>query len=80
MRYFFHVLDNGDRIPDEIGVLLADDAAARTEAARFLADLAREMIPEDGGRSCDVEIVDEAGRRVAAIGFLLRDDPGVEGP
>lgn len=79
MRYFFHVLDDGDRIPDEVGVLLVDDDAARGEAARFLAELAREMIPEDGGRSCDVEVVDEAGKKVATIGFSLRDDLGAAG-
>lgn len=79
MRYFFHVLDNGARSPDEVGVLLADDASARIEAARFLADLAREMIQQESGRTCDVEIVDERGRKVAAIGFSLRDGPETKG-
>lgn len=77
MRYFFHVFDNGDRIADEVGVLLADDATARAEAARFLTDLAREMIAKAGVRSCDVEVLDEAGRKVATLGFSLRQDPGV---
>lgn len=79
MRYFFHVLDNGARSPDEVGVLLADDATARVEAARFLADLAREMIQQESGRTCDVEIVDERGRKVAAIGFSLHEGPETKG-
>ena len=79
MRYFFHVLDNGARSPDEVGVLLADDASARIEAARFLADLAREMIQQESGRTCDVEIVDVRGRQIAAIGFSLREGPETMG-
>lgn len=77
MRYFFHVVDNGHRSRDEVGVPLSDDAAAKAEATRFLVDLAREMIPEDGGRRCGVEVVDEHGRMVTAIGFSLDEGPGV---
>lgn len=77
MRYFFHVRDNGARTPDEIGVELEDDAAARAEAARFLGELAMAVIPEDGGRRCGVEVVDARGRAVTAIGFSLDEGPDV---
>lgn len=80
MRYYFHIIDNDERKPDEVGLPLASDDAARAEAARFLADLAREMISEEGRRRCDVEVVDEDGRQVTAIGFWLREGPDRPSP
>jgi hypothetical protein len=43
-QYFFDVIADGKLIPDEEGMKLPDLAAARQEAHRSLADLAREVV------------------------------------
>jgi hypothetical protein len=43
-QYFFDVIADGDLIPDEEGTNLANIDAARREAHRSLADLARDVI------------------------------------
>ena len=43
-QYFVDVIADGKLIPDEEGMNLPDIAAARREAHRSLADLAREVI------------------------------------
>ena len=51
-RYFFDVILNGSREPDEEGVELKDDNAAREEALK----VASEFASEPDGREKDVEI------------------------
>jgi hypothetical protein len=43
-RYYFDVITEREMIPDEEGMILANMDAARREASRSLADLAREII------------------------------------
>ena len=58
-RYFFDVILNGSREPDEEGVELKDDNAAREEALK----VASEFASEPDGREKDVEIsVRRAGK------------------
>jgi hypothetical protein len=73
MRYFFHTLENGKGIQDEDGFEFANDDAAKTEAAQFLANIAADVIPDDGDRSFAVEVTDESGAVIAAIGFDLHE-------
>ena len=54
-RYFFDISDNGETAADEIGMELSGLQAAEIEAANSLADLARNMAPDD--QRHDVEIV-----------------------
>jgi hypothetical protein len=47
-RYFFDVMAAGNLIPDEEGMILPNMEAARREASRSLADLARDAVRNDG--------------------------------
>ena len=44
-RYYFDIRDNGALATDEEGLVLVDLRAAEVEAARSLADMARDMPP-----------------------------------
>jgi len=47
-RYFFNVMAAGNLIHDEEGMILPNVEAARREASRSLADLARDAVRNDG--------------------------------
>ena len=43
-RYFFDIIAHGELAPDEEGMILPNMEAARREASRSLADLARDTV------------------------------------
>jgi hypothetical protein len=43
-RYFFDIIANDELAPDEEGMILPNMEAARREASRSLADLARDTV------------------------------------
>ena len=47
-RYYFDIHDGDEPHTDMVGADLADDQAAREEATRTIADLAKEYLPHDG--------------------------------
>jgi hypothetical protein len=47
-RYYFDIHDGNEPHTDMEGAELADDKAAREEATRTIADLAKEYLPHDG--------------------------------
>jgi hypothetical protein len=55
-RYFFDVLANGKLAPDEEGMILPNIDAARTEASRALADLARDTLRSEGSPRIGIEV------------------------
>ncbi len=57
--YFFHTRDNDTFIEDDIGVDLPDLEAVKTQAALSLAELARDVLPENFRRDLVVEVHDE---------------------
>jgi hypothetical protein len=66
-RYFFHTSD-GTREYDDVGVDLADDAAARREAARFGGGLLQDnpdIVQNEHGLR--INVVDEGGSLKFAI-------------
>lgn len=72
-RYYFHTSD-GSREYDDVGVELADDAAARREAVRFLGSLLQDdpdMIENEHGLR--VNVVDGAGRVKFVIAVTALD-------
>jgi hypothetical protein len=73
-RYFFDTMDSGTFISDESGIELPSIQAARAEAARSLADIARDMSPDDR-REVVVEVSDEEGCPLfrAALYFEIED-------
>jgi hypothetical protein len=60
MRYFFHVLEAGDRVEDEEGTVLPDPETAIAQAAAVARQLA-----QDGGAGCLVQLTDESGKEIA---------------
>ena len=72
-RYFFDTMDSGRLICDESGIEPSIQAA-RAEAARSLADIARDM-PADDCREVVVEVSDDEGCPLlrAALYFEIED-------
>lgn len=70
-RYFFHLVENDQRIVDEIGVDLPNADAALQEAELGARDiLAEEMLKGDkvGGIRI-IEVADESGLTLATVSF-----------
>ena len=69
-RYFFHIHNDRDTI-DEEGIELPDGDAARERGQHEARNLAAESIKTEGHLVLDhrIEIVDEAGGKVATIRF-----------
>ena len=63
-RYHFDSHDGVRFTTDETGVELDGINAARQEAARRLAELAQEILPDDDRREAVIEVKDETGQRV----------------
>jgi hypothetical protein len=59
-RYYFDTRDNERFISDDYGLELSGDDAARDEAARGLADLAKDVLPGSLRRQLSIEVRDEA--------------------
>ena len=81
-RYFFDTRDNEQFIPDEDGLELSGDEAARGEASSALATMARDVLPAAGRRSLSVVVRDEAKRPVlvAKLIFDVASLRGYEAP
>jgi len=65
--YFFDTRDNDEFVEDSSGVELPDLEAVKVEAARSLAELAREVLPGSLKRELAVEVRDEQGPLLRAL-------------
>ena len=65
--YFFDTRDDDKFIEDDVGVELPDLAAVKIEAAKFLAELARDVIPGSLKRTLTVEARDGQGPVLKAV-------------
>jgi hypothetical protein len=72
-RFYFDTSDDERLIVDEDGIELSGVQAARDEATRALADLAKDILPRATRREIAVIVKDEAGKRLlrAALAFEL---------
>jgi Domain of unknown function (DUF6894) len=70
-RYFFDIRDGDELAPDEEGMILPDVKAAQEEAARALADMARDMIRGQPFRHMAIEVRNHDGP-VLEASFLWR--------
>jgi hypothetical protein len=64
MRYFFDLQEGDDVTPDDEGLELATIERAAAEAARSLADMARDTIAKGPNGSCHamaIEVRDDIG-------------------
>jgi hypothetical protein len=59
--YYFDSRDDDEFIEDEMGVEFPDLEAVKVEAARALAELARDVIPGSLRRVLAIEVRDEQG-------------------
>lgn len=60
-HYFFHTRDNDEFLEDADGLDFPDSEQAKAEAARSLAELAREVVPGSQRRELSVEVHDMVG-------------------
>ena len=65
--YFFDTRDNDDVIEDDIGVEYPSLEAVKVEAARALAELARDVLPRSLKRMLKVEVRDAEGPVLEAV-------------
>ncbi len=65
--YFFDTRDNDEFITDDVGLELPDLERVKVEAARALADLARDVIPGSVRRHLSVEVRDDQGPVMIAM-------------
>ena len=66
-HYFFDTRDNDEFITDDVGLELPDLERVKVEAARALADLARDVIPGSVRRHLSVEVRDDQGPVMIAM-------------
>ena len=59
--YFFDTRDDDDFIEDDTGLEFADLESVKVQAARALAELARDVIPGSLKRKLAVEVRDSEG-------------------
>ncbi len=60
-RYYFDSRDNGHFLADDTGFEFADLEDVKVQAAKALAELARDVIPGSLKRELSVEVRDERG-------------------
>jgi hypothetical protein len=60
-RYFFDTRDNDTFVEDDQGLEYSDLEAVKVEAARSLAELARDVLPGSMRRELAVEVRDDEG-------------------
>ena len=65
--YFFDTRDNDEFIEDDVGIEFPDLEAVKIEAARSLAELARDVISGSLQRKLAVEVRDEFGPVLMAL-------------
>ena len=68
MRYYFHLQNSGDSIPDEIGLELEDSKEVRSEAIKAIEEISREN-PElaEDGIGWKLIVTDSAGTVVFSL-------------
>jgi hypothetical protein len=67
VRYFFDTRDNDEVIPDNVGLECLNLEAVKVEAAKSLAELARDVLPGSLRRRLGVDVRDEDHRLVMIV-------------
>ncbi|WP_375775972.1 hypothetical protein ACE103_29870 [Bradyrhizobium sp. ma5] len=55
-RYLFDIRDDTGRYPEDEGLELRNARAAKVEAARALADIARDAVQSDNGNDVTIDV------------------------
>jgi hypothetical protein len=66
-RYYFDVRDNDTFIEDDVGVELPSLEIVKRDAAKALAEIARDVLPGSVVRTLTVEVRDDTGPILKAI-------------
>ena len=67
-HYYFDTQDGDEDFRDELGLDLEDDQAARDEAARGLAEMAKDYLPGSGlQRNMTIWVRDDRGETVLQV-------------
>ena len=70
-RYYFDCRDGEAFIPDEEGLEFDGIEAARDEATRTLAEMAKEALPGVGRREFEIEVRDDARQPVLRTALVI---------
>ncbi len=79
-RYFFDTSDGNRLIPDGEGIEMQDFEAAKAEAQKSLADIAKDALPDGEQRSFVVSVRDESGQVVVRAALSLIVETSLQAP
>ena len=76
-HYYFDTCDNGVFTRDETGLELDGLQTAKDEAARGLADLAQDVLPDSIDHEMSIEVRDDEKRLLftTTLAFAVRNPP-----
>ncbi|NBJ10648.1 DUF6894 family protein [Microvirga arsenatis] len=75
-RYFFDTDDGELFVADQQGIELASLEAAKLEAQKALAEMARDALPDGDQRTFAAVVKDETGRVLLRMGLTLVVEQG----
>lgn len=78
-RYYFDSRLDGVTVRDETGVDLADLQSARTEAARALGEMAKDLLPDTVFQTLQIIVRDRAGTSLLVNALTYHTQPIVLG-
>jgi len=70
-RFFFDLVDGGDRYPDVDGTVLADLEHAREEALQTLGQIAKDELPDGDQREFTIDVRSDAGQILLTASLSL---------
>lgn len=70
VRFFFDLATDGVLLPDDTGLELASDEAAKIEASKALVQMATALVGSDSG-SMALVVRDDSGARVCTVTMAL---------
>ena len=70
-RFFFDLVDTGNRYPDADGTVLADLEHAREEALQTLGQIAKDELPDGDQREFTIDVRSDAGQILLTASLSL---------
>jgi hypothetical protein len=74
-RYFFDTQDGAHVIEDDVGLEFPDIGSVRQEAARYLAGIAKDALPNSVRRELAVIVRDNQSRPVLKTSLIFEIEP-----
>jgi hypothetical protein len=78
-RYFFDTRDDALASSDEFGIAMQSLTEAQLEAARCIAEMAKDVVPSSVARDLEVTVRDETGKQLmrATLNFKIEKNYSV---